>query len=120
MFVRERSVSIMSLLLILNHSQEHCSYQCDVSNQKNVFRFFLSSSRVVRLQKKTKKRKVFSFSLKAFSHSATDQYLDAKFDRSHETVAVIIGKRALLPCYVSLPESKNRGIASFKVMIIFI
>lgn len=46
----------------------------------------------------------------------SDQSVEAKFDRSHETVSVVIGKRALLPCYVSLPETKNRGIGSFKVI----
>jgi hypothetical protein len=42
----------------------------------------------------------------------TDQ---PKFDRSHETVSVVVGKRALLPCYVSIQD----GLEPFKVIIIF-
>ncbi|CAF3325338.1 unnamed protein product [Rotaria sp. Silwood1] len=40
----------------------------------------------------------------------------AKFDRSYETVSVVVGKRALLPCYVSLQDMKNNGLGSFKVI----
>ena len=36
-----------------------------------------------------------------------------KFDRSHETVSVVVGKRALLPCYVSIQD----GLGPFKVII---
>lgn len=40
-----------------------------------------------------------------------------KFDRSDETVSVVVGKRALLPCYVSIDEAKgtNNGQGPFKV-----
>ena len=47
---------------------------------------------------------IFSFS--------SDQ---AKFDRSHETVSVVVGKRALLPCYVSIQDD-NHGNSPFKVI----
>ena len=48
----------------------------------------------------------------------TDQ---PKFDRSHETVSVVVGKRALLPCYVSLQDANNNnGNNPFKVIIIYI
>ncbi len=50
----------------------------------------------------------------------TDRLLLAKFDRSYETVSVVVGKRALLPCYVSLQDAKNNGSGSFKVIIIYI
>ncbi|CAF3980601.1 unnamed protein product [Rotaria sp. Silwood2] len=40
----------------------------------------------------------------------TDQ---PKFDRSHETVSVVVGKRALLPCYVSIKDASN---SPFKVI----
>lgn len=41
-----------------------------------------------------------------------------KFDRSDETVSVVVGKRALLPCYVSIEEAKatNNGQGPFKVI----
>ncbi|CAF2698979.1 unnamed protein product [Rotaria sp. Silwood2] len=39
-----------------------------------------------------------------------------KFDQSYETVSVVVGKRALLPCYVSLQDMKNNGLGSFKVI----
>lgn len=40
-----------------------------------------------------------------------------KFDRSHETVSVVVGKRALLPCYVSIPDLNNKnGNSPFKVI----
>jgi hypothetical protein len=48
----------------------------------------------------------------------TDEQLLPKFDQSYETVSVVVGKRALLPCYVSLQDTKNNGIGSFKVIII--
>lgn len=46
----------------------------------------------------------------------------ARFDRSHETISVVVGKRALLPCYVSIQEAKNNnhpppGNSAFKVTI---
>jgi len=47
----------------------------------------------------------------------TDQ---PKFDRSHETVSVVVGKRALLPCYVSIQDANtnnNNGNSPFKVII---
>jgi hypothetical protein len=47
----------------------------------------------------------------------TDQ---PKFDRSHETVSVVVGKRALLPCYVSIQDANNNnnnGNNPFKVII---
>lgn len=47
----------------------------------------------------------------------TEQPFSPKFDQSYETVSVVVGKRALLPCYVSLQESKNNGFAPFKVII---
>ena len=40
-----------------------------------------------------------------------------KFDRSHETVSVVVGKRALLPCYVSIQDTNNNGNSPFKVII---
>lgn len=40
-----------------------------------------------------------------------------KFDRSHETVSVVVGKRALLPCYVSIQDANNNGNSPFKVII---
>ena len=30
---------------------------------------------------------------------------------------MIVGKRALLPCYISLQDAKHNGIGSFKVII---
>lgn len=44
-----------------------------------------------------------------------------KFDRPHETVSVVVGKRALLPCYVSIQDVNNElrtnnGQSPFKVM----
>ena len=48
------------------------------------------------------------------SSSSTDQ---PKFDRSHETVSVVVGKRALLPCYVSIQDANNNGHSPFKVII---
>lgn len=50
----------------------------------------------------------------------TDQPIATKFDQSNETVSVIVGKRALLPCYVSLQDAKNNGFGPFKVIIIHI
>jgi hypothetical protein len=50
----------------------------------------------------------------------TDRLFQPKFDRSYETVSVVVGKRALLPCYVSLQDVKNNGSGSFKVIIIYI
>jgi hypothetical protein len=47
----------------------------------------------------------------------TDQL---KFDRSHETVSVVVGKRALLPCYVSIQDANQNGNSPFKVIIIYI
>jgi hypothetical protein len=49
-----------------------------------------------------------------FCFVATDQ---PKFDRSHETVSVVVGKRALLPCYVSIQEANNNGNSPSKVII---
>jgi hypothetical protein len=49
-----------------------------------------------------------------FCFVATDQ---PKFDRSHETVSVVVGKRALLPCYVSIQDTANNGNSPFKVII---
>ncbi|CAF3092735.1 unnamed protein product [Rotaria socialis] len=43
----------------------------------------------------------------------TDQ---PKFDRSHETVSVVVGKRALLPCYVSIKDAANNGNSPFKII----
>ncbi len=43
-----------------------------------------------------------------------------KFDRSHETVSVVVGKRALLPCYVSIQEANNNGNSPFKVIILLL
>ncbi|CAF1556487.1 unnamed protein product, partial [Adineta ricciae] len=41
----------------------------------------------------------------------------ANFDRSHETISVVVGKRALLPCYVSIQDAKNNnGNSPFKVI----
>ena len=47
----------------------------------------------------------------------TDQ---PRFDRSHETVSVVVGKRALLPCYISIKDTNNNGNSPFKVIIIYI
>jgi hypothetical protein len=47
-----------------------------------------------------------------------------KFDRSDETVSVVVGKRALLPCYVSIQEVNNNnnpnqlGQGPFKVILV--
>ncbi|UJR13884.1 hypothetical protein I4U23_000891 [Adineta vaga] len=41
----------------------------------------------------------------------------ANFDQSHETISVVVGKRALLPCYVSIQDTKNNnGNSPFKVI----
>jgi len=50
----------------------------------------------------------------------TDQVFLPKFDGLYETVSVVVGQRALLPCYVSLQDAKNNGSGSFKVIIIYI
>jgi len=48
-------------------------------------------------------------------------YIDQpKFDRSHETISVVVGKRALLPCYVSIQDNNQNGNSPFKVIIIHI
>ncbi|CAF0887466.1 unnamed protein product [Rotaria sordida] len=49
------------------------------------------------------------------NETESDQPL-LKFDQSYETVSVVVGKRALLPCYVSLQDMKNNGFGSFKVI----
>ncbi len=48
----------------------------------------------------------------------TDRLFQAKFDQPQETISVVVGKRALLPCYVSLNDAKYNGIDSFKVIMI--
>jgi hypothetical protein len=53
----------------------------------------------------------------SFFFFALDQ---PKFDRSHETVSVVVGKRALLPCYVSIQEANNNGNSPFKVIILLL
>lgn len=51
-----------------------------------------------------------------FVHFLPDQL---QFDRSDETVSVVVGKRALLPCYVSIQDAKtaNNGQGPFKVRL---
>ncbi|CAF0812969.1 unnamed protein product [Adineta steineri] len=46
----------------------------------------------------------------------TVQASQSEFDRPNETVSVVVGKRALLPCYVSLKDVKNNGTDSFKIL----
>ncbi|CAF1203850.1 unnamed protein product [Rotaria magnacalcarata] len=46
----------------------------------------------------------------------SDQPFQPKFDQSYETISVVVGKRALLPCYVSLQDAKNNELGSFKVI----
>jgi len=55
-----------------------------------------------------------------YSSFFTDQVFLPKFDGLYETVSVVVGQRALLPCYVSLQDAKNNGSGSFKVIIISI
>jgi len=51
-----------------------------------------------------------------FSMTYADTSDQLKFDRSHETVSVVVGKRALLPCYVSIQDANNNGNSPFKVI----
>ncbi|CAF0761746.1 unnamed protein product [Adineta ricciae] len=46
----------------------------------------------------------------------SDQVFQPQFDRLYETVSVVVGKRALLPCYVSLKDVKNNGMDTFKII----
>ncbi|CAF3674900.1 unnamed protein product [Adineta steineri] len=57
---------------------------------------------------------ISSFSI-TFADTSADQ---PKFDRSHETISVVVGKRALLPCYVSIQDANNNnnGNNPFKII----